>query len=29
MKLIEEQFEKTLEDYGDENIGDLEDEVSY
>mmetsp|Transcript_19075 Transcript_19075/g.19816 ORF Transcript_19075/g.19816 Transcript_19075/m.19816 type:complete len:568 (+) Transcript_19075:20-1723(+) len=27
MKLIEEQFEKTMEDYGDENIGDLEDEA--
>ena len=27
MKRIEEQFELTLEDYGDENIGDLEDEL--
>lgn len=27
MKRIEEQFEITMEDYGDENIGDLEDEV--
>lgn len=26
-KVIEEQFEKTLEHYGDEDIGDLEDEV--
>jgi hypothetical protein len=27
LKRIEEQFEITMEDYGDENIGDLEDEV--